>query len=180
MKEKEMFHKFSAILSEDAIVEVAKEYVVEDKRKRKLTVVPFFWLMVLSAIESAPRGCLSKLVAFFTASFSSVNPGDQVTGLSSMALSNKLSSTNWMFFRGVYNRLLSSYINSLEPDERLFFARFKDCYSVDGSIIRLNKILEKVFKSTSKSQAALKLNALSDNEYPKGYEGTGREGATRK
>jgi hypothetical protein len=82
-----------------------------------------------SAIESAPWGCLSKLVAFFTASFSSVLPGDQVTVLSRMALSKKLSSTNWMFFRGVYNRLLTSYINSLEHDERLYFARFKDCFS---------------------------------------------------
>jgi hypothetical protein len=115
--------------------------------------------MVLSASESAPRGCLSKLVAFFTASFSSVLPGDQITVLSRMALSKKLSRTNWMFFRGVYNRLLTSYINSLEPDERLYFARFKDCFSVDGSVIRLNKTLEMVFKSTSKSQAALKLNA---------------------
>ncbi|RCV64732.1 IS4 transposase [Methanophagales archaeon] len=163
MNVKKMFHKYSAFLSEDAIVELAKEYGVEDKRKRKLTVVPFFWLMVLSAIESAPRGCLSKLVAFFTASFSSIHPGDQVTGLSSMALSKKLSNTNWMFFRGVYNRLLTSYINSLEPDERLFFAQFKDCFSVDGSIIRLNKILEKLFKSTCKSQAALKLNAKFSN-----------------
>ena len=103
MNVKEMFHKCSAFLSEDAIVELAKEEGVEDKRKKKLTVVPFFWLMVLSAIESAPRGCLSKRVAFFTASFSAIQPGDQVTGLSRMALSKKLSNTNWMFFRGVYN-----------------------------------------------------------------------------
>jgi hypothetical protein len=65
MDVKEVFSEFSAILSEDAIVKRAKEYGVEDKRKRKLTVVPFFWLMVLSAIESALLGCLSKLVAFF-------------------------------------------------------------------------------------------------------------------
>jgi len=68
-----------------------------------------------------------------------------------------------MFFRGVYNRLRTNYINSLEPGERLLFARFKDCFSVDGSIIRLNKILEKLFKSTCKSQAALKLNAKFSN-----------------
>jgi hypothetical protein len=158
MDVKEVFPKFSAILSEDAIVELAKEHGVEDKRKRKLTVVPSFWLMVLSAIESTPRGCLSKLVAFFTASLSLIYPDEQVTELSRMALSKKLSGTNWMFFRGVYNRLLTCYINSLEPDERFFFARFKDCFAVDGSVIRLNKTLEKVFKSTSKSQAALKLN----------------------
>ncbi len=158
MDVKEVFYEFSAILSEDAIVERAEEYGVEDKRKRKITVVPFFWLMVLSAVESAPRGCLSKLVALFTASFSLIYPGNQVPRLSRMALSKKLSRTNWMFFRGVYNKLLKRYINSLKPDERLLFARFKDCFAVDGSVIRLNKILETVFESTIKSQAALKLN----------------------
>ncbi len=114
--------------------------------------------MVLSAIEAAPRGCLSKLVAFFTATFSLIYPGDQVIGISRMAISTKLSGTNWMFFRGVYNKLLKCHINSLKPDERLFFSRFKDCFAADGSIIRLNKTLEKVFESTCKSQAALKLN----------------------
>jgi hypothetical protein len=158
MDVKEQFSEFSAILSEDAILELAKEYGVEAKRKRKLTVVPFFWLMVLSAIEAAPRGCLSKLVAIFTATFSLIYPGDRVTGLSRMAISKKLSHTNWMFFRGVYNRLLKCHINSLEPDERLFLSRFKDCFAVDGSVIQLNKMLEKVFKSTAKFQAALKLN----------------------
>ncbi|MBC8521909.1 MAG: hypothetical protein ISS94_01450 [Candidatus Syntrophoarchaeum sp.] len=75
-----------------------------------------------------------------------------------MAISTKLSRTNWMFFRGVYNKLLKCHINSLKPDERIFFSRFKDCFAADGSIIRLNKTLEKVFESTCKSQAALKLN----------------------
>ncbi|MCW3134670.1 MAG: hypothetical protein N2V78_10115 [Methanophagales archaeon] len=45
----------------------AKEYGVEDTRKRKLAV--FFWLMVLSAIEATPRGCLSKQVTIFCATF---------------------------------------------------------------------------------------------------------------
>ena len=158
MNVQEEFSEFSAILSEEEIEELAKEYGVGDKRKRKLAVVPLFWLMVLSAIEATPRGCLSKLVAFFTATFSLIYPGDQVTGLSRMAISKKLSGTNWMFFRGVYNKLRKCHINSLKPDDRLFFSRFKDCFAADGSIIRLNKTLEKVFESTCKSQAALKLN----------------------
>ncbi len=39
---KEDFNDFSTILSEEEIVELAKEYGVEDKRKRKLPVVLFF------------------------------------------------------------------------------------------------------------------------------------------
>lgn len=157
MNAKEQLAEFSAILSEDAIVEQAKEYGVEDKRNRKLAVVSFFWLMVLSAAEATPRGCLSKLVTIFCATFPLI-PRGRVTRLSRMAISKKLSGTSWMFFRGVYNRLLKCYINALEPDDRLLLARFKDCFAVDGSIIRLNKALEQIFKSTAKAQAALKMN----------------------
>jgi hypothetical protein len=42
MSVKEDFSEFSGILSADEIEELAKEYGVEDKRKRKLPVVPFF------------------------------------------------------------------------------------------------------------------------------------------
>jgi hypothetical protein len=86
-----------AILSEDELDVLGKKYGVEDKRKRKLSLVPFFWLMVLSAIEADSRGCLSKLVVFFAANFSRLYPGDKVIGISRMALSTKMSSTNWMF-----------------------------------------------------------------------------------
>jgi hypothetical protein len=55
-----------------------------------------------------------------------------------------------MFFRGAYNRLLKCYINALEPDDRLLLARFKDCFAVDGSIIRLNKTLERYLKARQK------------------------------
>ncbi|MCK4732134.1 MAG: hypothetical protein KAT65_06700, partial [Methanophagales archaeon] len=135
MNAKEQLAKFSAILSEDAIVELAKEYGVEDKRKRKLAVVSFFWLMVLSAEKATPRGCLSKLAILFCATFS-LTPRGRVTSLSRMAISKKQSNTNWMFFRGAYNRLLKCHINVLEPDDRFLLARFKDCFAVDGSIIR--------------------------------------------
>lgn len=158
MDEKEAFDKFSAVLSDDEIKKLAEKYGVEDERERKLLVVPFFWLMILSAVESGPRGGLSKMVAFFTATFPIIHPEMQVIGLSEMAISKKLSETNWMFYRGVYNKLLRSYIDLLEPNDRRFLSRFKDCFAVDGSVIRLNKTLEKVFKSTCKSQAALKLN----------------------
>ena len=92
------FEDFSSILSEEELVALAKRYGVEDKRKRKLPLVPFFWLMVLSAIEADSRGGLSKLVAFFVANFARLYPGYKAIGLSRMALSTKMPSTNWMFF----------------------------------------------------------------------------------
>jgi hypothetical protein len=51
-------------------VELGKKYGVEDKRKRKLPLVPFFWLMVLSAIEADSRAiCQKRSVEIFTAFF---------------------------------------------------------------------------------------------------------------
>lgn len=158
MDVKEAFNKFSTVLSEDEIKKLARKYGVEDERERKLLVVPFFWLMLLSAIKSSPRGCLSNLVSFFTVTSHRLYPQMQITGLSRMAISKKLSNTNWMFYRGVYNKLLEYYIDLLDLNDRKFLSRFKDCFAVDGGVIRLNKTLENVFKSTCKSQAALKLN----------------------
>ena len=158
MDVKEAFDKFSTVLSEDEIKKLARKYGVEDERERKLLVVPFFWLMLLSAMGSGPRGCLSNMVSFFTATSHLISPEMPITGLSRMTISKKLSKTNWMFYRGVYNELLGYYIDLLDLNDRKFLSRFKDCFAVDGSIIRLNKTLENVFKSTCKSQAALKLN----------------------
>nr|QNO44069.1 hypothetical protein DKCKCFMF_00002 [Methanosarcinales archaeon ANME-2c ERB4]QNO44208.1 hypothetical protein BDDIBOIB_00003 [Methanosarcinales archaeon ANME-2c ERB4]QNO44894.1 hypothetical protein GGFKAAOC_00006 [Methanosarcinales archaeon ANME-2c ERB4] len=154
----EAFNKFSTVLSENEIKKLARKYGVEDERERKLLVVPFFWLMLLSAIKSGTRGRLSNMVSFFTATSYLIYPQMPITGLSRMAISKKLSDTNWMFYRGVYNKLLEHYIDLLDLNDIKFLSRFKDCFAVDGSIIRLNKTLENIFKSTCKSQAALKLN----------------------
>jgi hypothetical protein len=86
MDVEEAFDKFSTVLSDDEIKKLAEKYGVKDERERKLLFVPFFWLMVLSAVESSPRGCLSKMVAFFTATFPIIHPEMQVMGLSEMAI----------------------------------------------------------------------------------------------
>ncbi len=98
------------------------------------------------------------MVSFLTATSHLIYLEMPITGLSRMAISKKLSNTNWMFYRGMYNKLLGHYIDLLDLNDRKFLLRFKDCFAVDGSIIRLNKTLENIFKSTCKSQAALKLN----------------------
>jgi len=158
MDVEKVFDKFSTVLSEDEIEKLARKYGVEDERERKLLVVSFFWLMLLSAMKSGPRGGLANMVSFFTATSHLIYPEMPIIGLSRMAISKKLSNTNWMFYRGMYNKLLGHYIDLLDLNDRKFLSRFKDCFAVDGSIIRLNKTLENIFKSTCKSRAALKLN----------------------
>ena len=60
MDVKEAFNKFSTVLSEDEIKKLARKYGVEDEQERKLIGVPFFWLMLLSAIKSNPQIGLSN------------------------------------------------------------------------------------------------------------------------
>ncbi len=53
----EVFDKFSTVLSEDEIKELARKYGVEDERERKLLVVPFFLanVTISDGIGSAGR-----------------------------------------------------------------------------------------------------------------------------
>jgi len=64
MNVKEIFNKFSTVLSEDEIKNSARKYGVEYEQERKLIVVPFFWLMLLSAIKSNPQIGLSNWYPF--------------------------------------------------------------------------------------------------------------------
>jgi hypothetical protein len=75
-----------------------------------------------------------------------------------MAISKKLKAHSWFFFRAVYNRLLERYVAMLDVDDRCFLSHFKDCFAIDSSVIRVNRILEKVFASVHKEQAAIKLH----------------------
>ena len=154
----EQFRAFTEVLSDEKLKELAEKHKVEDKRERKLPIKVFFWLMVLSASQAGPRGCLSKLVPFFVATFSCIFPADQAVELSKMAVSKKSNGVKWMFFRGVYNELLGRYSAILDQKDKGFLSKFKEGFIVDGSIIRINKMLEKEFKSVHKGQAALKLN----------------------
>ena len=60
MDVKEDFNKFSTVSSEGEIKNLTRKYGVEDEQERKLIVVPFFWLMLLSAIKSNQQIGLSN------------------------------------------------------------------------------------------------------------------------
>jgi len=76
-----------------------------------------------------------------------------------MAVSKRLSNVNWYLFRGVYNHLLSRYRHILKAEDNKFLKRFKEAFSIDGSVIALSKTMENVFKSVPKGKSSLKLNA---------------------
>ena len=154
----QIYDDFTNILSEEELKNLAEEYGIVDKRIRRLPVFTFFWLMILSACTPGVRGGLMHLVAFFIASFCQLFPAGKAVSLTRMAISKKLKAHNWFFFRVVYNRLLERYVAMLDVDDRRFLSHFRDAFAIDSSVIRVNSILEKVFASVHKGQAAIKLH----------------------
>lgn len=149
---------FQEILSDDELDALFIKHHVQDERKRKLFVRCFFWLMVFSAGEPSRRGSLLQLIGFFLGAINLLFPETKVTCLSKTAVSKRLRNVNWYLFRGVYNHLLDRYKQILDAKDMKFLGQFKDAFAVDGSVISLNKKLEKVFKSVHKGQSSLKLN----------------------
>jgi len=154
----QIYDDFTNILSDEELKRVADKYDIVDKRIRHLPVVTFFWLMILSACIPGVRGGLMQLVAFFIASFCQLFPAQKAVSLTRMAISKKLKAHSWFFFRAVYNRLLERYAAMLDVDDRGFLSHFRDAFAIDSSVIRINSILEKVFASVHKGQAAIKLH----------------------
>lgn len=154
----QIYDDFTNILSVEELKKLAEKHGIVDKRIRRLPVFTFFWLMILSACIPGVRGGLMQLVAFFIASFCQLFPAGKAVSLTRMAISKKLKAHNWFFFRAVYNRLLERYVAMLDVDDRRFLSHFKDAFAIDSSVIRVNSVLEKVFASVHKGQAAIKLH----------------------
>lgn len=154
----QIYDDFASILSTEELESLAEKYGIVDKRIRCLPVRIFFWLMVLSACIPGVRGGLMQLVAFFIASLCQLFPTEKAVSLSRMAISKKLKAHSWYFFRALYNRLLERYVAILDVDDRRFLSCFRDYFAIDSSVIRVNRVLEKVFASVHKGQAAIKLH----------------------
>ena len=115
--------------------------------------------MVFSSGQPANRGSLLQLVGFFLGAAFILFPDKNITTLSKMAVSKRLSNVSWYLFRGVYNHLLSQYTDILNAKDNKFLKQFKEAFAIDGSVIALSKTMEKVFESVHKGKTSLKLNA---------------------
>ena len=155
---KDKHTKFQDILSDAELEALFIKFGAQDQRKRKLFVRCFFWLMVFSAGQPANRGTLLQLVGFFLGAAAILFPDKNITTLSKMAISKRLSNVSWYLFRGVYNHLLSRYIQILAVADRKFLNKFDAAFSIDGSVIALSKKMEKLFESVHKGKSSLKLN----------------------
>ena len=115
--------------------------------------------MVFSSGQPANRGSLLQLVGFFLGAAFILFPDKNITTLSKMAVSKRLSNVSWYLFRGVYNHLLLQYTGILNTEDNKFLGQFKEAFAIDGSVIALSKTMEKVFKSVHEGKSSLKLNA---------------------
>ena len=160
MQVEEKLTDFSGILSDAELDTLFKKYGIEDSRERKMSVYHFFWLIILSAFEPTARGCILQLIGFFLGTIA-LFPGqkDKVGGkLSKTAVSKRLNNVSWYLFRGVYNHLLTKYKYILGATDLQFLGKFKDAFAIDGSVIKLCKQVENLFKSVHKNKSSLKLN----------------------
>jgi len=155
------YTSFLDILSDAELDDLFEKYGVKDIRERKLSVRHFSWLIILSASEPGVRGTLVQLIGFFLGAIV-VFPSLQAKSggkLSKTAVSKRLNNVSWYLFRGIYNFLLGKYKHILQATDVQFLGRFQDAFAVDGSVIKLCKQLETVFKSVHKNKSSLKLNA---------------------
>lgn len=150
--------RFQEILSDDELSALFVKHGVQDKRKRKLFVRCFFWLMIFSACEPSHRGSILQLIGFFLGAANLLFPDKEITSLSKNAVSKRLKGVTWYLFRGVYNHLLTRYEEILGAKEMKFLGRFKDVFAIDGSVIALAKQMEKILESVHKEHSSLKLN----------------------
>lgn len=149
---------FQEILSDEELAALFAKHGVKDKRKRKLFVRCFFWLMIFSAGDPSHRGSLLGLIGFFIGAAAHLFPEAGVSSLSKTAVSNRLKGVSWYLFRGVYNHLLDRYQEILNIHDIKYLDQFKAAFAVDGSVIALHKQMQSVFKSVHKGRASLKLN----------------------
>lgn len=152
------YTRFQDILSDEKLEALFLKHGVQDRRKRKLFMRCFFWLMVFSSSQPANRGTLLHLVGFFLGAAFILFPDKNIITLSKMAVSKRLSNVSWYLFRGVYNHLLSQYTDILNADNNKFLNQFKEAFAIDGSVISLSKTMEDVFASIHKGKSSLKLN----------------------
>lgn len=148
----------------NAVLEaLASQTQAQDQRKRKLTCVVFFWLMVLAVGPGGPlrlSGVVSSVVVACTLAGLSTT---QAT-LSKQAVSENLKLRPWQFFEAVLTRLLAVYtalVGTSLPTLDLELVR--DLLLIDSSTLRVADRLIQVFpgrRTGRKAEwAAVKLHA---------------------
>lgn len=133
------------ILPNSTLEALAEQTGAQDQRKRKLTCVVFFWLMVLAA---GPGGALNLagLISTFVVSYVLVTQGQMAMTLSKQAVSENLQVRPWQFFEAVLKHLVTAYsllAGTVAPV--LNFELLEHLMLIDASTLRLAECLIQAF-----------------------------------
>ncbi len=151
-------NKFCEILKDDYLITLAKEFGIEDQRRRKITLPVLFWMMVFACTISGPTGCFSGLCALFATAFCHLFPEQCPLSITKAAISKKTSKTNWLFFKDVFNQLLKRYQNVLPEKIIRKLSQFSEIKLIDSTVIQVCKKLESIFQSTKEGIATIKIH----------------------
>ena len=154
----EKLTQFREILQDQNLINLGKEFGIEDQRRRKITLSVFFWLMVFACTMSEPTGCLAALCAQFATAFCHLFIGQNPNTITKAAISKKTKKTNWLFFKEVFNRLLMRYQRILPVNTIEKFKQFSDIKAIDATVIQVCKKLETIFQSTREGIATIKIH----------------------
>ena len=151
------------VLPNATLEALATQTQAQDQRKRKLTCVVFFWLMVLAVGPGGPVS-LSGMVSLLVVAGTMAGVSLAQVVLSRQALSENLKLRPWQFFEAVLNHLLAAYaalVGASAPT--LDLEMIRHLMLVDSSTLRVADRLIQVFpghKTGRKAEwAAVKLHA---------------------
>lgn len=96
------------VLPNATLEALATQTQAQDQRKRKLTCVVFFWLMVLAVGPGGPVS-LSGMVSLLVVAGTMAGVSLAQAALPRQALSENLKLRPWQFFEVVLNHLLAAY-----------------------------------------------------------------------
>lgn len=133
------------VLPHATLEELATQTGAQDQRKRKLTCVVFFWLMVLAVGPGGPLS-LAKIISFLVVAYAMSGRDVAEATLSRETVSDNLSLRPWQFFEAVLNHLLAAYaalVGTAAPTLDLELVR--SVMLVDATVLRVADRLIQAF-----------------------------------
>ena len=151
------------IIPNALLEKVATQTQAQDQRKRKLTCVIFFWLMILVVGPGGPVN-LSQMTNHLMVAGTLAGISITAVELSRQAVSENLKSRPWQFFENVLNHLLTAYTGLVGMQTpALDLEMIQSLRLIDSSTLRVADRLTQAFPGhrTGRKQewAAIKLHA---------------------
>jgi len=150
---KEEFH---TIISDEDIINTARNYGYEDERKRCLILKILFWGIVFIGSIDDRNKIYSLIIRMLPKLFKRY--GEEAKTVTPAALSKKYAVMDYRIFRDIYIKTLEKHFELLETDVGEVLGKFKDIHIIDSTSIRLSVLLQDVFEATNKNTAALKIH----------------------